>query len=98
MGKLVGTEGKHVRLSEEGETASLWQTRQSENYTEGPCHGPLCSLLGHVSTRVHGDWELECGDWRASPGGGLLLATRRQPEGMGGRKSANENACGGNLD
>ena len=69
MGKSVGTERKHLRLSEEGETAGLWQTGQSENYRDGPCHGPVCPGLGHVPAGAHGGWELECGDWRAKPNG-----------------------------
>ena len=30
MGKSVGTEGKHLRLSEEGEATNLWQMGQNE--------------------------------------------------------------------
>ena len=54
MGKSVGTEGEHLRLSEEGETAGLWQTGQSETYTDSLCHSPACPRLGRVSTRAHG--------------------------------------------
>ena len=86
MEKLVGTEGKHIRLSEEGETANLWQTGQCENYTDSLCHNTVCPRLGCVYTSVHGGWELESGDWRANPWGGLLLAVRRGLEGMGERK------------
>ena len=43
-------------------------------------------------------WEQEFGVWRANPGRGLLLAARRQPVGMGMKKSATGNARGGNLD
>ena len=35
MGKLIGTEGTHLRLLEEGEAANLWQMGQSEKYTDG---------------------------------------------------------------
>ena len=97
-GKSVGTEGEHLRLLEEGEMADLWQTGQSETYTDGLRHSPARPRLGSVSASAHRGWELECGDWRANLGKGLLLAARRQPEGTGGRKSITRNACGGNLD
>ena len=98
MGKSVGTERKHLRQSEEGEAAGLWQTGKSENYTDGLWHGHACPGLGRVSNSVHGGWELERGDKRAKLVGGVLLAVRRQPEGEGGRKSASRNVCGGNLE
>ena len=56
MGKSIGTEGKHLRLLEEGEVADLWQTGQSENYTDGLYHGPMCPGLGRVFTGVQGSW------------------------------------------
>ena len=45
-------------------------------------------------------WGLSAGTgvWRANLVRGLLLAVRRQTEGMGVRKSATGNACGGNPD
>ena len=52
-GKSVGREGEHLTLSEEGETASLCQTRQSETYTDCPCHIPACPRLGCVSIGAH---------------------------------------------
>ena len=53
MGKSVGTEGEHLRLSEESETVGLWQTGQSVTYTDCPCHSPVCLRPGHVSAGVH---------------------------------------------
>ena len=47
-----------------------------------------------VHTRAE-NWNVGIG---ANPGRRLLFAVRRQPEGTGGRKSATENACGGNPD
>ena len=88
---------KHLRLSEEGEVADLWQTGQSEKYTYGPDHGSMCPRLGCVFTGVQEGWELMHGDWRTGPERKLLLAVRRQTEGMGGRKSAAGNAYGGRL-
>ena len=61
-GKSIGTEGKHLRLLEEGEAAHLWQMEQSQNYTESAYCGPTCPGLGHVFTGVQGGWELEHGD------------------------------------
>ena len=52
MGKSIGTEGKHLRLSEEGEAAYLWQTGQSEKYTDGLYLGPTCPGMGRVFTGV----------------------------------------------
>ena len=57
MGKSVGTEGKHLRLSEESEVTNLWQTGQSENDTDGPYCGPTCPM---------GMWVHQCtwaGSW-----------------------------------
>ena len=87
-----------MRLSEEGEAADLWQTGQSEKYTDGPYHGPTCPVLGHVFTGVQGGRELDRGDWRTGPEQELLLAVGRWTEGMGRRKSATANAYGGRLD
>ena len=39
-GNQLGQKGSILGCSEEGETASLWQTGQSETYTDGPCHSP----------------------------------------------------------
>lgn len=50
-----------------------------------------------VHTGTGRDWVQEHGDWRANPGRGLLLDVRKQPEGMGVRKSTTRNASGGNL-
>ena len=96
MGKSGGTEGELLELSEERETASLWQAGHSETYTDGLCHSPMCPSLGCVSTNMHGGWVLEHGDWRANPGRGLLLGERRQTEGTEVRKSTTGNACGRN--
>lgn len=85
MGKSLGTEGNHLRLLDEGETAGLGQTGKSMTYTDGLCHDPVHLRLGHVSTGVHEGRELERGDWRANLGRTLQLAAWRQPEGMGGR-------------
>ena len=87
-----------MRLSEEGEAANLWQTGQSEKYTEDPYHGPTCPRLGRVFTGVQGGWELVRGNWRTGPERELLLAVGRRTEGTGGRKSAAGNAYGGRLD
>ena len=97
MGKSAGTEGEHLRVLEEGETAGLWQTGQSETYADGMCHSPACPRLGRVPTGTYEGWELEHGEWKANPGKGLPLAVRRQPEGLEGRKSATGNAYEGNL-
>ena len=67
MGKSTGTEWKHLRLLEELEAADLWQTEQSENYTDGPYLSPMCPRLECVFTGVQGGWELVCGDWRTGP-------------------------------
>ena len=56
-----------MRLLEEGEAADLWLTGQSEKYTDGPYHGPVCPGLGFVFTGVQGGWELVRGDWRTGP-------------------------------
>ena len=67
-GKSIGTEGKHLKLSVEGEEADLWKTGQSEYYRDGLYCGLTCPGLGHVFTAVQGGWELEHGDWRTGPG------------------------------
>ena len=77
MGKSIGTEGKHLRLLEEGEVADLWQTGQSEKYTDSPYHGPTCPGPGHVFICVQGGWELVLGDWITGPERELLLAVGR---------------------
>ena len=74
MGRLSGTDGKHLKLSEEGEGADLWQMWQSEKYTDSPYHSPMCPRLGCVFTGVQGIWELVHGDWRTGPEWELLLA------------------------
>ena len=51
-GKSIGTEGKHLRLSEEGEVADLWQMGQSEKYTDDQYHSPMSPGLGCVFTGV----------------------------------------------
>lgn len=50
-----------------------------------------------MSTSVHGGWRLESEYWREIPGLELLLTARRQPEGMGEKKSRVENTFGGSL-
>ena len=49
-----------MRLSEEGEAADLWQTGQSEKYTDGLYGGPVCPGLGRVFTGVQdaGSWSV----------------------------------------
>ena len=84
--------------SEESAATCQWQVGQTETYTDGPCHSPVCSNLKWLSASVHGGWGLEHGVWRADPGKGLLLAARRQPEGMGVRSSANVKAHGRSGD
>ena len=98
MGRSVGTEGELQGLLEEGTATSPWPAGQSETYTDGPCPSPVGPSLRHVSSSVDGGWALEGGFWRANLGRGLLLADRRQPEGMGVRKSTTRNARGGNVD
>ena len=84
LGKLMETEQKHLRLSEEGEVANLWQTGQRERYTDGPYHGPTWLRLGCVFTGVEGGWELVCGDWRTGPERELQLAVGRRTGGWEG--------------
>ena len=79
-GQSVGTERKHLRLSE-GKAVDLWQSEWSENHTANPCHGPASHGQGHKSTRIC-SWELEHRDWREIPGWGLLLTAGRQPKGQ----------------
>ena len=83
---------------EESTATGLWQEGQTETYPDGPCHSPACPSLRHVSISVDGGWVLKRGVWGADPGRALLLAVRRQPEGMGVRSSATWNAPGGSLD
>ena len=64
--------------------------------TDGPCHSLVHTRLGHVSACAHQSWELERGDLRENLERRLPLSARSQPERMGGRKSANGNACGAN--
>ena len=54
-GEIIWDRRGALRLLEEGEMASLWQTGQSETYTGGPCHSPVHHRLGCVSTCAHGD-------------------------------------------
>ena len=76
----------------------LWQTGQTETYTDGQCHSPAHPSLRRVSASAHRGGVLEHGAWRADPGRGPLLAVRRQPKGMGVRSSATGNARGGSPD
>ena len=87
-----------MRLSEEGEAADLWQTGQSEKYTDGSYHSPTYPRLGHVFTGVQGGWELVHGDWRTDPEGELLLAVGRWTEEMGGKKFMAGNPYGERPD
>ena len=87
-----------MRLLEEGEAANLWQTGQSEKYTDCLYCGPMCPRLGCLLTGVQGGWELVCGDWRTGPERELLLAVGRWTEGMEGRKSTAGNAYRGRPD
>ena len=93
----LGQKGS-FRGSEESPATGLWQAGQSETCTGGLCHIPACPRLRQVSAGVHGGWVLEHGVWRAEPGRGLLLAVRRQPEGMGVRSYITGNACRGSPD
>ena len=85
-GDQLGQKGS-LGGSEESPATSLWLSGQRETYTDGPCHSPACPSLRRVSTGAHGGWGLERGVWRADLGRGLLLAVRRQPEGIGLRSS-----------
>ena len=80
--------------------ASLWQAGPSKTYTDGPCHSPAHSDLRQMSTRTHKGLALESEIWRADlgGGGGLLLAVKRQSEGMRARSSISKSACGGSLN
>ena len=98
MGKLIGMEGKPLRLLEEGEAANLRQMGQSEKYTGGPYLSPTCPGLELVFTGVQGGWELVRGDWRTGPERELLLSVGRWTEGTRERKSAAGNDYGGRLD
>ena len=60
----------------------------------GRCHSPARPSLRHVSAGADGGWVLEPGVWRADPGRGLLLAAKREPEGMGVQSSTSRNVCG----
>ena len=95
-GDQLGHKG-NFRGSKESTATSLWQASQSETYTDGPRHSPARPSLRHVSATAGGGWVLERGVWRADPGRGLLLAARRQPEGMGVRNSATGNVRGRSL-
>ena len=75
--------------------ASLWQAGHSKTYTGGPCHSPAHSDLRQMSTRTHKGLALEGEIWRADLGRELLLAVKRQSEGMRVRSSTSKNACGG---
>ena len=59
-GKSVGTEGEHLRLSEEGEMDGLWQTGQSGTYTNGACHSLACPSLDVCLQCTQG---LRAGTW-----------------------------------
>ena len=69
------------------ESTRLWQSGQSETYTGSLRYSSVCFKLSWVSSGAHGSWVLPRGVWRADPTRGLLLAARRQPEGIGVRRS-----------
>ena len=84
LGQSVGTEGKHLRLSE-NTAGNLWRSEWNENHTDNPCCGPMHSGRGCKSAGKHSGWELERRDWKAIAEQGLLLTAGRWPEGNGGR-------------
>ena len=86
LGQSVGTEGKHLRLSE-STAANLWRSEWNENHTDSLCCGPMYPGQGCKSTRKHSGWELERRDWRAIAAQGLLLTAGRWPEGKAGRRT-----------
>ena len=68
MGRPIETEEDIQRSLEESSTTGLWQAKQNETYTDGPCHSPTCPSLRHVSIDVDRCWVLESGVWRTNPG------------------------------
>lgn len=91
VGRSVGTERKHWGLSEASTAGECGRT-EADLYSWSVPQPKMCVLwyrwgLGS-ETRV----------WKANPERGLLLATKRQPEGIGLRNSITLNACGGNPD
>ena len=63
-GKLFGTEGQHLTLSEH-EAAGLWHSEWSENHTDNPCRSPTHPGQGLKSPGTFSGWELEHRDWSA---------------------------------
>ena len=94
----------------EGEPHSLWKrtwppacgsrTVRAANWVLSPALPTQSERLStsKVSFTADKGWVLEHGLWRAGPGRGLRLATRRHPEGTGGREELCKwDACGGSL-
>ena len=52
-------EGEHLKLLKEDETADLWQTEQSETYTDDLYQSPVHPSLGHVF--ASSQWGLKAG-------------------------------------
>ena len=48
-GRKISWENGRFRDSKESPATGLWQARQSETYTDGPCHNPACLSLRWVS-------------------------------------------------
>ena len=54
---------ERLKLSEEGETAGLWQTGQSVTYTDGSSHSPVAQTGMCVCQCVRaGSWNVEIGE------------------------------------
>ena len=107
---ILGTPHWGSPVWTEGEPLSLWQRTWQPacgSRTVRAADGVLSPALptqpervstSRVSTTADKGWVLERGLWRADPGRGLRLATRRHPEGMGGREELCKwDACGGSL-
>ena len=84
LGQLIGTEEKHLRLSE-SKAADPWQSEWSESYTDNLYCSLTCPGLGCKSIRKCSIWELEHRNWSTVTGWGPLLTMRRQSERMEGR-------------
>ena len=83
LGQFIGTEGKHLILSEKDETADLWQFKWSESHMDVPWP---CVLW--TGTQVHQNaWRLGAGAWglESNSGQGLLVIVERHLRGWEGR-------------
>lgn len=94
MGRSAEAEGGTWVL-EESATAGLWQAGQSEMFTGGLCITLRASASDVCLPVWTGGLVCNVGFGEQTPTrGGLLLAARRQPEGIGVRSSTTRNAAG----